>query len=414
MYSKSTLYLIFSTLAALTLLFLPGPSRAEILNNDEFGSIVLKDLAPIETAAGTFTVSRLTFNVPRNGNLSPGDYITIYYKGINDSYVSILDYSSDRKVKPVVLNELTKLNDGGLDRTYSNPIGDTLGRDYVLLVISSEPLSDSRLQDIATAPDKLEIKDEILAAAVNTFLVVPSHDITIDNPTGPESRPVIGNTNLFLPIEDFGIYINFPQNTYPYDPWHYMYLYPYARFVPRVYIQQYGPITWYVFPQDGQLTSNFFSYTQGDIASNGLWLIQPGGFWEGTFNFSGSDSSFYLRILPFLRENINYSDAVITINGVPVMRTEDVPSEVGSGDYRSRNPFAYYDLKSALRQGQNTLRLEWPNTETENLQLQMMDILPSSTAKDEVESVSPDQIGTAPESAGPDSVTKDNGNGNNQ
>jgi len=67
----------FSRISIAILVFsfilIPAASlRAEILNDDEYGSMELVDLSVIESAAGMFTPVGLSFNVTRGGPIYPG------------------------------------------------------------------------------------------------------------------------------------------------------------------------------------------------------------------------------------------------------------------------------------------------------------------------------------------------------
>lgn len=367
--------------------------RAEVLNNDQFGSVEIKDLSVIDKAAGMLTPSGLRFDVSRGGAVYPGDQVTIFYQGVNGMYSTLVDYSPDRKVKPLVMNDLVKISDnqGGLQRQFQGAIGNALGDEYILLITSNKPLDDKRLQDIALAPDKLEIKDDIVAAAVNNFKVVQKYNAPDRSIGGVNPQPVPINNGNMIPLSDFTTYQNYPLNTYPYNPWPYMYLYPYARFQPTQYINTLGPLTetWYVFPTDqGTLKSNFLDYASDAWIDKGIWIVPPGAGWQGTLQVDNPYTPYYLRILPYLaRQNTSYLDLLqVQINGTPIKPDMDLyNNSIGYGQYETNNPFAYYNLNSLLHQGINQISISWPQDQTDNFQLQMMDVLPTDVADKEVQ-----------------------------
>jgi hypothetical protein len=383
----------FGLIMATVLLIGSTKSRAEILNDDEFGSIEIQDISVIENAADMFTPGSLRFDVPRGGALGAGSDLIIYYHGMHGRYVTLIDYSPDRKVKPLVMNQETKLTDGGLSREFRATVGDQLGQEYVLMVISNLPLSDSRIEEIAQAPDKIEIGDEIVMAAVSDFKVVEANNPPDRSIHPPTPEPIPMRDDMFLELSDFATYIDYPLNTYPYDPWPYMYLYPYARFVPTAYYKRFGMLTntWYVFPTTQSIQSNFWDYASDGWIDNGIWIIPPGGYWQGTFRTDNPYSNYYMRILPYLiQQNTSFARLQVEINGTLVQPSIDITGAIGWGTYWTSNPFAYYSLNNILHRGNNQIRLYWPQEETDNLELQMMDILPTDTAASEIQQAQAD------------------------
>jgi len=380
--------MILATVAAMALIVYAGPLRAEILNDDEYGSLEIIDVSVIEQAADMFSPVGLSFNVSRGGPLRPGEEIAIYYRGQHERYVTLLDFSPDRKVKPLVMNELTRLTEGGIEREYRATIGDSLGKEYVVLIISALPLTEERVEGIALAPDEVEIGDEILSMAVNDFSVVgygrdPGRVVEWGENVrgGSDSDP-------FIELEEFAQFIDYPLNVYPYNPWPYMYLYPYAKFRPSAYVTRYGPFsrTWYVFPTGERLQSNFWDYATSGWIDNGIWIIPPGGYWQGTFRVDDPYSAYYIRILPYLiRENRSYLSLQMEINGTLVQSSIDATGAIGWGQYWTQDPFAYYNLATLLHMGENSLRLYWPADRDENLELQMVDLVPAEVLVDEID-----------------------------
>jgi len=385
MYKPVFTSLIFAGML-LFLLGLATPSRAEILNDDEFGWMEIIDFSVIEDAAGMFTPVGLSFNVSRGGYLHPGEEIMIRYRGQHDRYASLIDFSPDRIVKLLVMNEYTSLRDGHLARSYYGTLGDALGMEYIMLVISDLPLTDERLEELALAPNEIQLDTRILSVSVNDFNVVSygrNPNRVVEWGESLHDTRVEGN---FIPLEDMGIDLGYPLNTYPYNPWRYMYLYPYPVFRPEVYRQQYGPFskTWYVFPQGNTLANNFWDYTTAGWIDNGNFVIPPGGYWRGTFRADDPYASYFMRVLPYLaRENESYLNLQIEINGTLVQPSIDITQAIGWGEYWTTDPFAYYDLSRLLRTGDNTVYLYWPETMDENLELQMMDMVPSEIAEAE-------------------------------
>ncbi len=371
-------------LAAFLLLVMPVfPTNAEILNDDEFGTLEIIDLSVIETAADIFGPVGLRFNVTRGGPISPGREIIIFYHGFHDQYVSLLDYSPDRIVKPLLMNEHTILTEGGLDREYHGIIGDTLGREYILMIIHNLPLTDERLESIALAPNEIEPDEQILSIAVNDFQVVkPTW-----TPRDTESRDEIFRDVDFIELDEFATFIDYPMNIYPYNPWPYMYLYPYARLRPREYINRIGPFSrnWYVVPIGNTLSSNFWDYASSGWIDDGVWIIPPGGYWQGNLRIDDPYTDYFLRILPYLvQENTSYMRLQVEINGTLVESSIDYTGAIGWGKYWTSDPFAYYDLYRLLRLGDNNVRLYWPEDEYKNLELQMVDMVPAEVIVDEM------------------------------
>lgn len=372
----------------LAMLLMIPPVSAEILNDDEYGSIEIIDFSVIEEAADNFSPVGLSFNVSRGGGLYPGDNVTIYFRGHHDKYVSILDFSPDRKVKPLVINEYTSLAEGGLERAYYSTVGDVTGREYVMLIVTELPVTDARLEEIALAPNEVELDEDILAVAINDFRVVPFGR----NPNrvvewGESLRPGM-REGEFIELEDVALFLDYPLNTYPYNPWPYMHLYPRPIFRPRAYTERYGPFsrTWYVFPTGRKLESNFWDYATTGWIERGRWIIPPGGYWEGTFRADNPYADYLLRILPYtVRENNAYADLQVEINGTLVESSIDISGAIGWGEYWTSDPFAYYSLYNLLREGENTLTIYWPEDREENLELQMVDVQPEEVAEEEIE-----------------------------
>jgi hypothetical protein len=317
--------------------------------------------------------------------------VVIHFRGQHDRYATLVDYSPDRKVKPLVMNELTRLTDGGVEREYRGVVGDVLGKEYVLLIITSLPLTDEQLEEIALAPNEIELDEDenILVVAVNDFLVVQGYatpGIGLDRVV---TSPVRTRDDMFIDLDEFAIYIDYPLNTYPYDPWPYLYLYPYPRFRPTAYMERYGPFTrtWYVFPTLERLKSNFWDYAWAGWIDRGIWIIPPGGYWQGKFRVDDPYADYYLRVLPFIiRENTSYMHNLrVEVNGTLLQPSIDISGAIGWGQYWTSDPFAYYNLQTLLHVGDNTIRLYWPEESESELGLQMMDVVPSEVVDEELE-----------------------------
>ena len=364
-----------------------SPARSEILNDDEYGWIEIIDPSVIEEAASMFPPSTLSFNVGRGGPIYPGDRIVINYHSMHDCYASIIDYSPDRKVKPLVMNQQTSILDG-LDRSWHGTVGDAIGREYILLLVTRNPLTNQQLELMALAPNEIEIGDLVVYAAISDFRVVSrGRDPGIIQDWAESHRGFHGNVRM-IELEEFATYIDYPLNRYPYNPWPYMYLYPYPRFNPAVYTQKYGPFskTWYVFPTSQRIQSNFWNYAYTGWIDDGIMVIPPGGYWQGSFRADDPYSSYWLRVLPYLiRENRSYLNLQMEINGTLVQPTFDITGAIGWGQYWTSDPFAYYSLDRLLRRGENTVRLYWPESEEENLELQMIDMVPSEVIESEID-----------------------------
>jgi len=370
-------------LASLLIPAFGGPANAEILNDDEFGYLEIMDLTVIEDAAQMYLPNGLSINMTRGTYFVPGNEVCINYRGLNDHYVTVLDYSPDRVVKPLVMNEHLTLLNTGLQREYYGTIGDSLGHEYILMLVSDLPFTDEELEAIALAPNEIEIGEKVMMVGVSDFYVnSPGRDPdTVVN----WGRGLTGDIpgGQFIDLDEFAIYLDYPLNSYPYNPWPYMYLYPYPRLNSQVYYSQMGPFsnTWYVIPGTQSLTSNFWDYANDSWIDDGLWIIPPGGYWQGTFNMDDPYAYYYLRVLPYLvRENTSYLNLQIEINGTLVQPSIDATGAIGWGEYWTEDPFAYYNLSTLLHQGDNEISLYWPEWENENLQLQMMDIVPEEDA----------------------------------
>jgi hypothetical protein len=379
--------LLLAALGILAVVFFPVQARSEILNDDEYGWLEVVDLGVIEEAAGMFPPSSLRFNVGRSGPLSPGDEIVIYYHTWNDYYASLIDYSPDRKVKPLLVNEHTTILDQ-LDRSWAGTVGDAIGTEYILLLVTTQPLTDEELESMALAPNEIETGDKVFYAAVSDFNVVAGgRDPGVIQDWAEANRGYQGNVQM-IELSDFATYIEYPLNRYPYNPWPYMYLYPYARFNPTAYVQRYGPFskTWYVFPTMQKIECNFWDYAYTGWIDNGIMVIPPGGYWQGTFRADDPYSSYWLRVLPYLiRENRSYYSLRMEINGNLVEPTFDIRGAIGWGQYWTSDPFAYYSIDRFLRTGDNTIRLYWPESESEDLQLQMVDVVPTDVVTQEID-----------------------------
>lgn len=381
------LFLMMSLVASFVLL--PVAVNAEILNDNEFGSIEIKDLSVIENAAKKFTPVGLRFNVPRGGPVYAGSEIVIFYRCLHEKYVTLIDYSQDRIVKPLVMNEKIKITDGGLEREYRCVVGGKeLGREWVLMIVSALPLSDARIQELALEPDKIELDDEILSVAVNDFIIYPAVKMPDRSIKVPVSEPVPIRSDMFIELTDFASYIDYPLNMYPYNPWPYMYLYPYARLIPQIYKDTYGPFinTWYVFPAgNNALESNFWNYAWDGWIDQGIWVIPSGGYWEGTLRIDDPYTRYFLRILPYLaRKNNSFERLRVEING-KLVHPLNISGSIGWEQYTTTNPFRYYSLHGYLHQGENKIRLWAAPGEKENIELQMMDILPFEYVSKELE-----------------------------
>jgi len=312
--------------------------------------------------------------------------VEIYYKGLNGYYATLLDFSPDRIVKPLVMNEELSLLDG-LERQFSGTVGDVLGDEYVMLIISRLPLTDSKVESIALAPNEVELDDNIKSVAVNQFTVPRpwnDPDVIVDWAESTRSD-YINSNDIMIPLEDFAIYLDYPLNTWRYNPWRYMYLYPYPRFRPTVYLEDYGILSkrWYVFPQGDAIKSNLWDYAYTGWLDNGLYIIPPGGYYQGKFNVDDPYSDYYLRVLPLLTRSAQ-TGLRVEINGQLVQSSIDITGAIGWGEFWTSDPFEYYSIRNLLRQGDNELRIYNPEDSIEDVTLQMADILPADEVKEEM------------------------------
>ncbi|MCX6647181.1 MAG: hypothetical protein NTY09_12615 [bacterium] len=387
---------------------MPATVRAEVLNDDELGSIEIVDISVIENAAGIFTPVGLAFNFARGGTLNPGDDLMIQYRGLNDTYISLLDYSPDRKVKPLMMNEHVLLTDGDIERETWWTVGDSLGKEYIMMIVTNLPLTDEELETISLAPDEVTLEGKIVCVAVNDFRVIgPGRDPGMYNsidgtPVETLSLEDIGGQPLNqwdgvtrLTLSDFGGYSIYPLNTYPYNPWGYMYLYPYPRIKPITYMDRYSFFSnvYYIIPSGPEIRTNFLNYATTGWLDDGVIVIPPGGYWEGSFEVGDMYRDYYLRVLPYLiRENTSWQQLQIQINGTLVQSNIDFSNAIGFGDYYTYNPFGYYNAQLFMRPGNNTLRIYWPQTEEENLELQLVDIVPSDMVDSEIDEAAADEV----------------------
>jgi uncharacterized protein (DUF427 family) len=310
-----------------------------------------------------------------------------------------------------VRNELLQHSDGGLDRETWWTVGDTIGAEFILMVATNLPLTDDELEAIALAPNEVEIADKIVSVAVNDFRVVETGrdpDVIVDTYGGSDQNGVnyltledIGGQRLQnwdgvtrLPLSEFAVYYDYPLNTYPYNPWAYMYLYPYPQFKAITYLDRYGFMTnvYYIIPTGVDIRTNFLNYANTGWLDNGIWVIPPGGYWEGTFEVGDMYRDYYLRVLPFLvRENTSWQRLRVEINGTLVEPNIDFSGAIGFGDYYTYNPFGYYNAWLYMRPGNNTLRIYWPEDEEQNLELQMVDIVPTDIVSSEIDEARADE-----------------------
>jgi hypothetical protein len=386
---------------------MPAAVKAEVLNDDELGSIEIVDISVIENAAGMFTPVGLAFNFSRGGTLNPGDDLMIQYRGLNDTYVSLLDYSPDRKVKPLVMNEHLLLTDGDIERETWWTVGDSLGKEYIMMIVTNLPLTDAELETISLAPDEVTLEGKIVSVAINDFrIVAPGRDPGMYNsidgdPVDTLSLEDIGGQPLNhwdgvtrIPLSDFGGYSVYPLNTYPYNPWGYMYLYPYPRIKPITYMDRYSFFSnvYYIIPSGPEIRTNFLNYATTGWLDDGVMIIPPGGYWEGSFEVGDMYRDYYLRVLPYLiRENTSWQQLQIQINGTLVTSNIDFSNAIGYGDYYTYNPFGYYNAQLYMRPGNNTFRIYWPQDEEENLELQLVDIVPSDMVTSEIDEAVADE-----------------------
>lgn len=363
------------------------PASAEILNDNEYGSIEIIDISVIENAASLFSPVGLSFNVCRGGPVYPGGILEIYYRGMHDRYASLLDFTPDRQVKPLVMNVQMTLG-GGLEQIFSAEVGGAYGTEYVMLIVTRLPITDSQLETIALAPDEVEIDDLVISVAINDFTVTQpwsNPDSVVE--WGESVRPSINN-NILIPLDEFAIYLDYPLNQPGINPWKYMYLYPYPLFRPSIYEYGFGPFSniWYVFPQHDTLKSNFWDYATTSWIDNGVWVIPPGGYWEGKFNVDNPYSDYYLRLLPYITSaRGRYSGLQVEINGTLVQSSIDITGAIGWGEYWTTNPFNYYSLQNILRTGDNTIRLYLPDDATQDYEMQMADIVPAEVVSEELQ-----------------------------
>jgi len=376
----------------MVLIFPAGNARAEILNDDEFGSLEILDMSVIEEAAGMYTPVGLSMNLSRGGGFRAGDEIYLYCHGQNDKYMSIIDFTPDRKVKPLVINELTAFGQGELDRTWHGVINEPLGHEYILMIISNLPLTDANLEDIALAPNEIEIGDLIVSVAINDFYVIAGGRDPNEVVDWGENNPGINFMNMDsvtgytghepIPLSEMGEQLEYPSWIHPHKLWTRVHGYRYPWLVPTAYIDDYGIFSnvYYTVPVGVDIRSNFWNYASSGWIDNGIWIIPPGGYWSADFSVGDNYYNYYMRILPYLiRETTNYSHLGISINGVPVGNPVfDIRDAIGWGLYWDENPFMYYTLGSYLKSGVNTITLYWPSEESENLELQMMDVLPDT------------------------------------
>ncbi|HEX9743923.1 MAG TPA: hypothetical protein VGB30_00710 [bacterium] len=379
----------FSLILLAALIFIPASSvRAEIMNDTEYGSLEIIDISVIENAADRFTPVGLSFNVTRGGTVYHGDQVIIKYRGIHERWVTILDYTPDRIVKPLVFNEKTSLLDG-LDREYTAEVGGATGDEYILMIVSTLPITDSQLETYALAPDEIEPGENILLVAVNNFRVAPrwnTGDSVVE--WGNSLRSDYSDIG-WIPLEEFATYINYPLNQPRYNPWRYMYLYPYPRIRPTTYINNFGPLTntWYVIPQGNTIQSNFWNYSNTGWIDNGIWVIPPGGSWEGKFRLNDPYADYYLRVLPFIARNSSMANYRVEINGTLVQPSIDITGAIGWGEYWTTNPFNYYSMQNFLRAGENDIRIYVPEDASDDLYIQLADVVPTETVQDELDAV---------------------------
>jgi len=223
---------------------------------------------------------------------------------------------------------------------------------------------------------------------VNDFRVVPYERDPSEVVDRMRSLEDVSRDVPFIELEEFATYLDYPLNVYPYNPWPYMYLYPYARLRPSVYTSRYGPYSrsWYIFPTESGLVSNFWDYATTGWVDRGIWIIPPGSYWEGSFSVDDPYAPYYLRVLPFVtRENQSYMHLQMEINGTLVQPSIDITGAIGWGNYWTSDPFAYYNLSTLLHSGENEIRLYWPEEMEENLELQMVDVQPAEVVEEEVE-----------------------------
>lgn len=410
---EKTYHIFAAVLAVAIMVFvlsIPGVLRAEVLNDDEFGSVEIIDFSVIEETAGIYTPVGLDFNVTRGGSLHPGDDLMIRYRGLHDNYISILDYSPDRKVKPLVMNEhLT--HEGGIERETWWTIGNSLGEEYIMMIVTNLPLTDEELETIALAPNEVEIESKIISVAVNDFRVIGTGrdpDMVVDMYEGPTQNSVdfltledLGGQRLEgwdgvsrIPLSEFAVFVDYPLNTYPYNPWSYMYLYPYPRLKSITYMDRYSFFSnvYYIIPSGPEIRTNLFDYATTSWIDDGIWIVPPGGYWEGSFEVGDYYRDYYIRVLPHLiRENTSWQRLRIEINGTLVGSNIDWSGAIGFGQYYTYNPFSYYDGSLYMRPGNNTIRIYWPEDEQENLELQMIDIVPYEMLEDEVDEARADE-----------------------
>ena len=402
---------VFAVAIMILMLSIPGVLRAEVMNDDELGSIEIIDISVIEDAARMFTPVGLDFNVNRSGSLYPGDDLMIRFRGQHDTYVSILDFTADREVKPLVMNEHVILGDGGLQRETWWTVGDSLGKEYIMMIVTNLPLTDEEMETIALAPNEVELEGKIVGVAINDFRVIgtgrdpdmivdmyddgdgnPVDYLTLEDIGGERLRPWDGITRI--PLSDFAVYIDYPLNTYPYNPWRYMYLYPYARIKPITYMDRYGFFSnvYYIIPSGPEIRTNFLNYATTGWLDDGIIIIPPGGYWEGSFEVGDMYRDYYLRVLPYLiRENTSWQRLQIEINGTLVQSNIDFSGAIGFGEYYTYNPFGYYNAQLFMRPGNNMLRIYWPEDEEENLELQLVDIVPGDMVENEIDEARSDE-----------------------
>jgi len=390
-------YPIAVVIAALLLFAVPATqARAEILNDDEYGAIEILDMSVIEEVAGIYTPVGLNLNKSRGAGFRAGDELIIYYHGQHDMYVSILDFTPDRRVKPLVINEHTSFGTGELDRTYYSVVNEPLGHEYILMIISKLPLTDARLEEIALAPNEIEIDDQIVSVAVNDFYIIAggtdpteAGESRRDQP-GFHYRDVTGYTGLDpIPLSEVGETVGHPSWLNPHKLWTHNNRYANPWLVPTSYIEQYGMFSnvYYTIPVGVDIRSNFWNYATSGWIDDGIWIIPPGGYWSADFTVGDEYYDYYMRILPYLmRDRTTYSNVGISINGVPIGNPVfDIRDAIGWGYYWDENPFMYYNLQSYLRSGVNTITLYWPGDADDNLTFQMVDILPETVLTGEVE-----------------------------
>lgn len=245
------------------------------------------------------TMARLDLGGYGNGLIYTGNSLTIRFYAPMKMYVSIIDFSPDGYAYLLLDNFYTAPGSSYLDWYVEGTVEGPAGREYLYLIVSTEPLSRDYLSGVAADPKGFEPEDYVYATDIESFQVIQG---TGSNSYSREYSPFVEITGT--PLEVYPTYYIFPRDRYYHNPYVYYYYYMPDNYYNRGKYYRVrigvGGKSYYAYPSGGVPYYNFGGlHTSGRIIDD-RWEIIPGGFIRGGFTIGTVSSPIGLVVYPYM------------------------------------------------------------------------------------------------------------------